>query len=536
MKFDAKIVNSNRQYRGISSTEFNSIEEVFKYKAWKNDHIILQILIHAQEECRVNLEIDKVDEIDFKIFAVKKVLAYTGRPFELIPYKENIERTSASDLLIKTNNINLKGGEISSFFVDIHTQNAKSSNINMNLTNGLLKIEKEIELEIIEKSVEINKEIFDIQLWQYPYSSAEYYGVEAFGVEHLEILKRQLKPFINIGGDAIVCSICEDAWGGQTYGKYEIKFPSMIKWVLEDDMKYDFTDFDKWIDLADSMGLGRKRIILYGMAPWHESFTYFKSGELVIEKYDVKSKLFKDRWLHFLENLYNHLKEKNIEDRVFIGIDERGFNDEIFEIIEMASNELNVDIKVSAAINDFENTKKYGKYIDYASVAFIEYEKDRDKFIEFRNERRKNNQFTSLYSCTGHKPGNFVLSQFGESYMTLIQSFVADGFLRWAYDAWVQNPLVDVTHEFFEPGDCFLIYPGFKKDDDPNISIRYLKFLEGICDGYKLISILDEDEIFEFFKTLGTKFVWSNTYPTDEETEILIKDIEKIKKIIYDRS
>lgn len=534
MKFNAKIVNSNKQYREISSNEFNSIEEIFKYRAWKNDHIIIQILVHANEECKVNLEMEKKDEIDFSIYAVKKVLAYTGRPFEPIPYEENIERTEASDLLIQTNNLKLKSGETSSFFVDIHTKNAKSSTINLHLTVGRSKIEKEINLEIIDKSVEINKN-FDIQLWQYPYSSAEYYGVYAFSDEHIEILKKQLKPFMNLGGDAIVCSLCEDAWGGQTYGRHEIKYPSMIKWTLEDEMKYDFTDFDKWVELANSMGLGQNRIILYGMAPWHESFTYFKNGELIIEKYDVKSDLYKERWLHFLENLYNHLKEKNIENRVFIGIDERGFNDEIFEIIEIASDKLNIDIKVSAAINDFENTKKYGKYIEYASVAFIEYEKDREKFIEFRNERRKNNQVTTLYSCTGHKPGNFVLSEFGETYITLVQSFVADGFLRWAYDAWVQNPLVDVTHEFFEPGDCFLIYPAFKKGENPNISIRYLKILEAICDGYKLSSILKEEEMFDLFKSLGTKFVWSNTYPIGEETETLLKDIEKIKEIIYYR-
>ena len=536
MKFNAKIVNSNKQYKEISSNEFNLIEEIFKYSAWKNDHIILQILIHAHEECEVNLEVDKVDEIDFNIFAVKKVLAYTGKPFEPIPYKENIDRTEASDLLIQSNSIKLKKGESSSFFIDIHTRNAKSSIININLSDGRKKIEKEIGIEIIDKLVEINKEIFDIQLWQYPYSSAEYYGVDAFGDEHVEILKRQLEPFENIGGDAIVASICEDAWGGQTYGIHEIKYPSMVKWKFEDEMKYDFSDFDKWIEIADSMGLGEKRIILYGMAPWHESFTYFKNDDIVIEKYDIKSKLYRDRWLHFLENLYKHLKEKNIAQRVFIGIDERGFNDEIFEIIEIASAKLNVDIKVAAAINDFENTKKYGKYIDYASVAFIEYEKDREKFIEFRNERRKNNQFTSLYSCTGHKPGNFVLSEYGESYITLVQSFVADGFLRWAYDAWVQNPLVDVTHELFEPGDCFIIYPAFKKEQKPNISIRYLKVLEAISDGYKLLNILSEEELFEFFKNLGTRFVWSNTYPTDDETKLLLRDIEKIKKIIYNRS
>ncbi len=532
MKFDFKLVNSNKQFKEISSNEFNSIEEIFKYKAWKNDHIIMQLLVYANEESTINLEIEKVEEIDFKIYAVQKVLAYTGKPFEPIPYKENIKRTEASDLLIETNQIKLNKGETSSFFIDIHTKNAKDSKVNIVISDGEKSVNKELELKIIDKFVEINKEIFDIHVWQYPYSSAEYYEVEPFSDSHVEILKKHLEPYKKLGGDAIVASLCEDAWGDQTYSKNKTKFPSMIKWKLEEEMKYDFSDFDKWIEITNDLGLGQKRIILYGMAPWHESFTYIKDGELVREKYDIKSKLYFDRWIHFLEHLYRHLEDKNIHEKVFIGIDEMGFNDEIFEIIEKASNKLNINIKVAAAINDFENTKKYGEYIEYASVSFIEYEKDRNKFIDFTNERRRQNKYTSLYSCTGHKPGNFVLSQFGETYITVVQSFITDGFLRWAYDAWVKDPLVDVTHEFFEPGDCFLIYPALKNREKPNISIRYLKILEAIYDGYKLRSILNEEELFDFFRSLGTKFVWSNTYPTDEETDLLFEDIEKIKEII----
>lgn len=531
MNFDIKIVNSNIQYKNISSSEFNALEEIFEYNAWKNDHKIIQVLVRANEKISIELNIAEKDEMDFDIYAVKKIKAYTGKPFEPIPYKEDIERTEASDLLINTNVLELEKDETSAFFIDLHTKNANTSDLAFDF-NG--EIKKNININIVDKVVDTNQD-FDIQLWQYPYSSAEFYGVKPFSDEHIDILKKHLKPYKELGGDAVVASICEDAWGGQTYSKEEIKFPSMIKWTLEEEMKYDFTDFDKWIDLTQEIGLGQRRIILYGMAPWHQSFTYYKDGELIKEKYDVKSIEYKERWLHFISHLYKHLREKNIEKKVFIGIDEQGFNDEIFEIIELASKEIGIDIKVSAAINDFENTKKYGKYIDYASVAFIEYDKGRDKFINFRNERKENNQTTTMYSCTGHKPGNFVLSHYGETYFTVVQSFVTDGFLRWAYDAWVENPLVDATHEFFEPGDCFLVYPYTNETKEPNISIRYLKIKEAIYDGYKLRSLFTQKELYDFFKTLDTKFVWSNLYPTSEEIQTLMKDIEKIKDLISNR-
>lgn len=34
-----------------------------------------------------------------------------------------------------------------------------------------------------------------------------------------------------------------------------------------------------------------------------------------------------------------------------------------------------------------------------------------------------------------------------------------EGYLRWAYDSWVENPLEDTTHNAFEAGDCFLVFP-----------------------------------------------------------------------------
>ena len=52
---------------------------------------------------------------------------------------------------------------------------------------------------------------FDIELWQYPYSSAEYYGVEPFSKKHFEILESIMEKYKSIGGHAITTTINEDA-------------------------------------------------------------------------------------------------------------------------------------------------------------------------------------------------------------------------------------------------------------------------------------------------------------------------------------
>ena len=60
--------------------------------------------------------------------------------------------------------------------------------------------------------------------------------------------------------------------------------------------------------------------------------------------------------------------------------------------------------------------------------------------------------------------------------------------MRWAYDAWVVDPLNDATHNAFEPGDCFLIYPDLKDAENPvsKSSVRLEKMAQGIRDVNKI--------------------------------------------------
>ena len=88
----------------------------------------------------------------------------------------------------------------------------------------------------------------------------------------------------------------------------------------------------------------------------------------------------------------------------------------------------------------------------------------RQNLQKLLQEREQKGFRTTLYSCTEHIPGNFSLSMPAESYWSVINAGKLEtaGFLRWAYDAWVENPLEDATHNAFEPGDCFLLYPSEK--------------------------------------------------------------------------
>ena len=55
-----------------------------------------------------------------------------------------------------------------------------------------------------------------------------------------------------------------------------------------------------------------------------------------------------------------------------------------------------------------------------------------------------------------------------------------DGYLRWAYNSWPEDPLHDSRFTAWPAGDTYQVYPG------PMTSIRFEKLIEGIQDFEKI--------------------------------------------------
>ncbi len=110
------------------------------------------------------------------------------------------------------------------------------------------------------------------------------------------------------------------------------------------------------------------------------------------------------------------------------------------------------------------------------------------------------------------------------------------GFLRWAYDAWVEDPLNDTTHNAFEPGDCFLIYPDEKDAANPvsKSSVRLERMAEGIRDVNKLMYLEQEmpslaNEIQDLYNGITTTAGTSRSYMTAAEKTALVQEMAAFK-------
>jgi hypothetical protein len=110
-----------------------------------------------------------------------------------------------------------------------------------------------------------------------------------------------------------------------------------------------------------------------------------------------------------------------------------------------------------------------------------------------------------------------------------------DGFLRWAYDAWPQDPMRDARFGSWGAGDAYLIYPG------GNSGIRFEKLREGFVD-YEKIRILKEkalksknkrvQELVQQLDEHLTRFVAEKEFDTAKMTS----DVEKGKQILQQLS
>lgn len=319
---------------------------------------------------------------------------------------------------------------------------------------------------------------FHLDLWQNPYAEARYYNVEPFSKEHFDRMRPDMQNYVDAGGKVITASIMHKPWNGQTYDPFE----SMVTWLKKADgtWYFDYTVFDKWVEYMMSLGV-KKQINCYSMVPWRLSFQYFDQASNSFKYLDAKpgEAAYDEFWGNMLTSFAKHLKEKGWFDITHISMDERPMKDMLatLKVIRKADK----DFKVSLAGTYHDELVK--ELHDYC-IAIGE------KFpAEVIKSRKEAGQVTTYYTCcTEPRPNTFTFSAPAEA--EWLGWFAAkenlDGYLRWALNSWVKNPLQDSRFTEWAAGDTYMIYP------EGRSSIRFERLIEGI-QSYEKIRILKEE-------------------------------------------
>jgi len=399
---------------------------------------------------------------------------------------------------------------------------------------------KTLDFKISVRDVELPEPkdfTFYLDLWQHPSNIARKYEVHLWSDEHFKILENYVRSLAELGQKAITVIASEIPWSGQRC--YRVKnYPSdlfeysMIR-VEKDETgyHYDFSAVERYINLCMKYGID-KEIEVFGLINiWLDpDYGYTSIVEdypdgIRIRYYDRTDGAFK--YIRKGEDIKTYIKaierffiEKNLIDRVRIVADEPGDIEKYRRSLETIK-EVAPNFKFKSAINHPEFIEEFkDKISDFVPVLPGVCEKW-ELLRELKN--KVSGRILWYVCCWPPYPNTFISSPLVESRLIgILTAFMGfDGFLRWNYTVWPENPRERISYRFphWKAGDTNFVYPG--KDGRPILTLRYKNLKRGIED-YELLMMLrkicGESELeFLWDKILKTKDIKA-FHPTSGKT------------------
>jgi hypothetical protein len=318
---------------------------------------------------------------------------------------------------------------------------------------------------------------YRLDLWQNPWAVAWYNHLVPWSREHKALLKQHLQLYADIGGKYITTYAVHSPWADNSF----LIEGGMIEWVRQKDSswQFDYSIFDEYVAMAMELGID-KAITVYTPVPWGNRFRYMDAatGNYVYETWSPGTEIYRERWRTFLTDFKAHLEKKGWLGKTYLGINENEMQQTLtaIRVIKEHSREW----RITYAGN-------WHKELDTLLDDYSYLYGNEPAADELRKRAARGASSTFYVCCNPAKPNNFVFSPPVEG--TWISWYAAacgyDGFLRWAYDAWPEDPARDARHGSWPAGDCYLVYPG------GNSCIRFEKLREGIVD-YEKIRILKQ--------------------------------------------
>lgn len=359
-----------------------------------------------------------------------------------------------------------------------------SINVPSNTVAGIYKGKIDILSEKNKQSLDVTIKVQDktlpppsawsyrLDLWQNPWAVAWYNHVTPWSEQHKALLKEHLKMYADAGGKYITTYAVHSPWADNSF----MIEGGMIEWIKQKNggWKFDYKIFDEYVELCMKYGI-KKAITIYSPLPWAERFRYLseETGNYVVEQWVPSSDAFKTNWNAFLTDLKKHLEKKGWLKITYIGINENAMEQTLSAIKFVKAH--SPEWKITYA-GDWHN--QLDTLLDDYSFLY-----GKEPTMEQQQKRKARGVSSTFYVCCNPPyPNNFLFSPpiEGRWLSWYAAAYGYDGFLRWAYDAWPEDPTRDARHGTWAAGDCFMVYPG------GNSCIRYEKMREGIVDFEKM--------------------------------------------------
>lgn len=483
---NASFVSIDNKYDKSIEPSIKTPKTTDRVIGWQGERLSAQILLWTTSEAK---------EIEYSIRDFKgesKTLPSSIADLRFVRYvmtdefaggcgyrkPENFDQSLAPDMLDNINVMDIEANTVRPIWVSVAIPTETpaglyTSEIEISATNEptqTFTLEVEVQNAVLPAP---STWTYHLDLWQHPAAVARAQNLEMWSDAHFEAMKPLMKMLADAGQKVITTTLNKDPWNNQTYDAYE----DMIIWTKEVDgtWTYDYTIFDKWVNFMMDLGIN-KMINAYSVVPWNNELHYkdATTGEFVNLQANPGTEIFDQVWHSFFVDFKKHLVENDWLEITNIAMDERS-PAEMEKTIAMLQKEA-PELGISYADNQ-KSYKKYPFVKDISIEAGASY--DRQDIID----RQEKGLITTYYVCCSDKfPNMFTFSGSAESvyagWYALAGGF--DGFLRWAYNSWVERPLEDSRFRTWPAGDTYMVYP------DARSSIRFERLVEGIQDVEKV--------------------------------------------------
>ncbi|CQR47151.1 Bacterial Ig-like domain (group 2) [Paraliobacillus sp. PM-2] len=500
---DMHYVKENTFREDYKRIDFDEIitmtDKAWEGTAWKGDRASAQFVLWTTNKTKQNVSMNIEDLVDGKgnkiassnITAnfVKSTKAARGNPAqgkqELIP-----------DILGSDDPVNIEKFNVQPIWISVDIpRDAVAGDYTGELsvkTKSGEEVDFTLKLEVLDITLpEVKDWEYFLDLWQNPFAVARINGIskdKLWSKEHFDVMRPHYKLLADAGQKVITTTVTHDPWNSQTYDPYE----SMVKWTKKSDGSYafDFEVFDKWVQFMMDLGIDQQ-IDAYSMVSWASKIKYYDEVQQkdIIKKVEVGTTEWYTMWGAFLEAFVPHLEEKGWLDKTYMANDERALN-HLIEAADLIDEKSDGSLKITAAMNYNNLFDNRIDRIDNISLAQILVNHNSKELSNVAQHRRSLGLNTTLYTMVGTYPSNFVRSNPAEPVWVIWNTMRhnVDGFLRWAYDSFVEDPFETSDFRTWESGDSFQVYPGATS------SVRFEKMKEGIRDAEKVRYISEREE------------------------------------------
>ena len=310
---------------------------------------------------------------------------------------------------------------------------------------------------------------FHLDLWQHPGAIARYHRVALWSEPHWALLREYTRMLAEGGQRPITACIIHDPWASQTYDPH----PTMVRWIRHADgsFSFDFAVFDRYVQMCLDEGLtGPINCYSTAMGPGDRldcPIRYWDEEQARHGKLEAKvgDHAYRAAWTQFFDSFLQHLREKAWLSITCLAIDEAN-EEKMKAMLEVIPPECHV------ALAGNYHEEPDARIQDY-SIAYPGAGPD------IARRRRERGATTTFYTCCGPAyPNTFTFSPPVESRLLAWHALQTgcDGYLRWAFTSWPENPAESTVWGPWPSGDTFLAYPG------PRSSVRFELLKQGIQD------------------------------------------------------